>query len=94
MALVRNSPGLPMSTDGRGSGISPTLLTNGGDSQVRTEERSGSRNISSRPGVTATMDMVRGALPFLRPLLMAAIVTALILIGLPAVLALGAAAGS
>jgi hypothetical protein len=40
------------------------------------------------------MDMVRGALPFLRALLMAAIVTALILIGLPAVLALGAAAGS
>lgn len=38
--------------------------------------------------------MLRAAVPFVRPLLMAAVATALIMIGLPAVLALGAAAGT
>jgi len=40
------------------------------------------------------MEMLRAAVPFIRPLVIAVLVTALIMIGLPAVLAMGSGAGT
>lgn len=61
---------------------------------MTADERSSARNISVQATVTGAMEMLRGVLPFVRPIVLAAIATALIMIGLPTVLALGAAAGT
>jgi hypothetical protein len=50
-----------------------------------------SRHRGPWSGVTGQMGIMRAALPFVRSLFFAAVATALIMIGLPAVLALGAA---
>ncbi len=63
----------------------------GSTSRAMTGESADSRNSAPRPGVTDNVGKLRGALPFVRSLFLAAVVTALIMIGLPAVLALGAA---
>lgn len=61
---------------------------------MSTDRASTNRHSSAEPSVTGAVEMLRAAVPFVRPLLMAAVATALIMIGLPAVLALGAAAGT
>jgi hypothetical protein len=50
------------------------------------------RNTDGRPDVQRTMSPLHVALPFLRALVLAVLVTALIMVGLPAVLAIAAAA--
>jgi hypothetical protein len=52
-----------------------------------------SRNTLSTPIVTRSMTSLRAAIPFVRVLVLAALVTLLIMIGLPALLAIAAAAG-
>lgn len=59
--------------------------------QTMSPEGAGSRNTVAGPGVTVSVGKLRGALPFVRSLFLAAVATALIMIGLPAVLAVGAA---
>ena len=59
--------------------------------QTMSPEGARTRNTIARPGVTVSVGKLRSALPFVRSLFLAAVVTALIMIGLPAVLALGAA---
>lgn len=61
---------------------------------MSTDRASTNRHTSAGPSVTGAVEMLRAAIPFVRPLVIAAIVTALIMVGLPAVLALGAAAGT
>jgi hypothetical protein len=61
---------------------------------VSTDRPAATRHRTTELSVTGPVEMVRAAVPVLRPLVMAVIVTALIMIGLPAVLALGAAAGT
>lgn len=55
------------------------------------ELRPAGRHSAGWLGVTGTMGILRAALPFVRSLFLAAVVTGLIMVGLPAVLALGAA---
>ena len=59
--------------------------------RTMSSEGAGPRNTAAGSGVTDSVSKLRVALPFVRSLLLAAVVTALIMIGLPAVLALGAA---
>lgn len=59
--------------------------------QTMSPESAGTRNTIATPGVTVSVGKPNGAVLFLRSLLLAAVATALIMIGLPAVLALGAA---
>lgn len=61
---------------------------------MRVDPLPGDRHSESDPSVTGAMGLLRAALPYVRPLLMAILATVLILIGLPAVLALGAATGA
>ena len=51
------------------------------------------RHTDSEETVTGPMAFLRAALPIVRPLLLAVVATLLILIGLPALLAAGAAGG-
>ena len=52
------------------------------------------RHSAGRLSVNSAVEMLRAAMPFIRPLVVAVLVTALIMIGLPAVLAMGAGAGT
>jgi hypothetical protein len=61
---------------------------------VRGDRLAGNRHSQPEPSVTGAMDLLRAVLPYVRPLLLAILATVIILIGLPAVLALGAAAGA
>ncbi|HSH22293.1 MAG TPA: hypothetical protein VK992_06745 [Candidatus Caenarcaniphilales bacterium] len=61
---------------------------------MSTESSSVERHSVAEPSVTRAVETLRAAMPFVRPLVLAVIATALIMIGLPAVLALGAAAGT
>lgn len=54
----------------------------------------GVRHINARNPVQGSMEWGDLALPLVRTLVLAVVVTALIMFGLPAVLALGAAAGA
>lgn len=50
------------------------------------------RHTPNRPPVTGSMASLRAAMPFIRAAILAGVVTALIMVGLPAVLAIASAA--
>jgi hypothetical protein len=61
---------------------------------MSTDRPMATRHRTAPVSVTRPVDIIRASIPLIRSLFMAAVATALIMIGLPAVLALGAAAGT
>ena len=94
MSVTRERPMASQFSVARSGAITTTFPADRAGSQMGPDDHAPARNNASRRSVTGTMEIVRGAMPYLRSLVLAIVVTALILIGLPAVLALGAAAGT